>query len=126
MVWSSPHTEQPGQQQQHPQQHPPSPYSSEEQLKISVDGLLSLGQESSSSSASSFAQPPPQQQQQSQQQQQQQQAPREQRFQPPLNMERLWAGDLSQLPPAASPLQHPEINPQVRTRRKISILLLCF
>ncbi|KAF4523305.1 hypothetical protein B566_EDAN011784, partial [Ephemera danica] len=44
--------------------------------------------ESSSSSASSFA--PQQQQQQPPREQQQQQ----QRFQTPLNMERLWAGDL--------------------------------
>ncbi|KAF4517921.1 hypothetical protein B566_EDAN005986 [Ephemera danica] len=79
----------PNNPQQQSQQPPPSPYSSEEQLKISVDGLLSLGQESSSSSASSFA--PQQQQQQPPREQQQQQ----QRFQTPLNMERLWAGDLS-------------------------------
>jgi nuclear receptor subfamily 6 group A len=108
MVWSNPQQNQQDQQQQQQQQQIPNNninYSSE-QVKISVDGLLSLGQESSSNSNFSV-------QQQQQLQQQQQSIIRERpQFQPPLNMERLWAGDLSQLPPQASPLQHPELNPQ--------------
>ncbi|XP_059479904.1 hormone receptor 4 isoform X2 [Neocloeon triangulifer] len=99
------HMQQPPQQ---PQQQPPHPsklnYSTEEQIKMSVDGLLSLGQDNFHSHPHPHHQAP----------QPNQSVIRTERphFQTPLNMERLWAGDLSQLPPAAAPLQHPELNPQ--------------
>ncbi|CAB3363218.1 Hypothetical predicted protein [Cloeon dipterum] len=94
------HSPQSQQQQQHPKMNN---YSTEEQIKMSVDGLLSLGQDTANFHPHHQAPPQPSQT-----------VIRTERphFQTPLNMERLWAGDLSQLPPAAAPLQHPELNPQ--------------